>query len=175
MTALVIVESSFGNTRTIAEAIREGLAAHTDTELLDIAHAPQLLSPAVDLLVVGGPTHAFGMSRPETREDAIRQGAPPADTRVGLREWIASLLPDGPRPPVITFDTRTRHRWIPGSAASQAAAALARHGFPSAAPRQSFRVDDVPGPLMPGEVERARTWGEHLGSRLAVHRKLHPR
>jgi flavodoxin len=175
MTALVLVESSFGNTRTIAEAIREGLAAHTDTELLDIAHAPELLSATVDLLVVGGPTHAFGMSRPETREDAIRQGAPPTDTRVGLREWIAALLPDGPRPPVVAFDTRTKHRWIPGSAASQAAAALAQRGFPSAGPRQSFRVDDVPGPLMTGEVERARAWGEQLGSRLAVHRKLHPR
>jgi flavodoxin len=174
MTALVLVESSFGNTRTIAEAIREGLATHTDTELLDIAHAPEVLSDTVDLLVVGGPTHAFGMSRPETREDAIRQGAP-ADTRVGVREWIAALQPDGARPPVVTFDTRTKHRWIPGSAASQAAAALAQQGFPSAAPRQSFRVDDVPGPLMPGEVERARAWGEQLGSRLAVHRKLHPR
>jgi flavodoxin len=174
MTALVLVESSFGNTRTIAEAIREGLATHTDTELLDIAHAPEVLSDTVDLLVVGGPTHAFGMSRPETREDAIRQGAP-ADTRVGVREWIAALQPDGARPPVVTFDTRTKHRWIPGSAASQAAAALAQQGFPSAAPRQSFRVEDVPGPLMPGEVERARAWGEQLGSRLAVHRKLHPR
>ena len=174
MTALILVESSFGNTRAIAEAIRDGLAAHTDTELFDIAQAPADLPETVDLLVVGGPTHAFGMSRPETREDAIRQGAPAADTRVGLREWIAALLPDGPRPPVVTFDTRTRHRWIPGSAASQAAAALAQHGFPSAAPRQSFRVDEVPGPLVPGEVERARTWGEQLGSRLAVHRKLHP-
>ena len=175
MTALVLVESSFGNTRAIAEAIREGLAMHTDTELLDIAEAPEALSPGVDLLVVGGPTHAFGMSRPETREDAIRQGAPAADTRVGMREWIGAVSPDGPRPPVVTFDTRTRHRWIPGSAASQAAAALAQRGFPSAAPRQSFRVDDVAGPLMPGEVERARTWGEQLGTRLAVHRKLHPR
>ncbi len=175
MTALVLVESSFGNTRTIAEAIREGLATHIEAEVLDIALAPELLSPNVDLLIVGGPTHAFGMSRPETRADAIRQGAPATETRVGLREWIAGLLPDGPRPPVVTFDTRTRHRWIPGSAASQAAAALAQLGFPSAAPRQSFRVDDVPGPLMPGEVERARTWGEQLGSRLAVHRKLHPR
>jgi hypothetical protein len=114
MTALVLVESSFGNTRAIAEAIRDGLAEHTQTELLDITRAPSELRETVDLLVLGGPTHAFGMSRPQTREDAARQGAHPSDTRVGIREWIAGLAPDGHRPPVVTFDTRTKHRWIPG-------------------------------------------------------------
>jgi flavodoxin len=175
MTALVLVESSFGNTRAIAEAIRDGLAEHTQTELLDITRAPSELRETVDLLVLGGPTHAFGMSRPQTREDAARQGAHPSDTRVGIREWIAGLAPDGHRPPVVTFDTRTKHRWIPGSAASQAAAALAQHGFPSAGARQSFRVDDVAGPLMPGEIERAKTWGDQLGATLETQGRLRPR
>ena len=101
------------------------------------------------------------MSRPQTRQDAVDRGATPASTRTGIREWISGLAP-GPHPPFVTFDTRTRHRWVPGSAAAQAATELVRRGFRSAAPRQSFRVDDVPGPLLPGVLERARTWGATL-------------
>ncbi|MEP6648727.1 MAG: hypothetical protein ABJA74_02285 [Lapillicoccus sp.] len=43
MTALVVVESSFGNTRRIAEAIRDGLAAHVDVTLVAVAAAPAQL------------------------------------------------------------------------------------------------------------------------------------
>ena len=175
MTVLVVVESSFGNTRAVAEAIREGLATHTETELLDVGDAPSRLPDTVDLLVVGGPTHAFGMSRPETRRDAVQKGATLTVPETGLREWIAGLSADTHRPPVVTFDTRTKHRWVPGSAAAQASAALSEHGFPSAAPRKSFRVDDISGPLLPGELERARDWGAALGDQVVLHRRLHPR
>ena len=70
MTSLVVVESSFGNTRAVAEAITEGLGP--GTVLVDVGEAPDDLS-GFDLVVVGGPTHAFGMSRPSTRDDAARQ------------------------------------------------------------------------------------------------------
>jgi flavodoxin len=175
MTALIVVESSFGNTRAVAEAIRDGLTPHVEAEVVAVADAPTQLSDTVELLVVGGPTQAFGMSRPQTRDDAVRQGAPNTQTRVGLREWIAALSDTGARPPVVTFDTRTKHRWVPGSAASQAAAALSERGFPSAAARQSFRVDDVAGPLVPGEVEKARAWGERLGTDVATRQTLRRR
>ena len=174
MTALVVVESSFGNTRAVAEAIRDGLATHTETELVDIGDAPSSLPDTVDLLVVGGPTQALGMSRPETRRDAVKRGATQTVPETGLREWIAGLSSDGNRPPVVTFDTRTKHRWVPGSAAAQASVALAEHGFPSAAPRKSFRVDDIAGPLLPGELDRAREWGTLLGDQVAQRRRLHP-
>ena len=174
MTALVVVESSFGNTRAVAEAIRDGLARHTEAELIDVGDAPSRLPDAVDLLVVGGPTHAFGMSRPETRRDAVQRGATMTVPETGLREWIAGLSADGNRPPVVTFDTRTKHRWVPGSAAAQASVALAEHGFPSAAPRKSFRVDDIGGPLLPGELDRARDWGGALGAEADLKRRLHP-
>jgi len=175
MTALVVVESSFGNTRAVAEAIRDGLATHTEVEVLDVGDAPSYFSDTVDLLVVGGPTHAFGMSRPETRRDAVTRGATLTDPQTGVREWIAGLSSAGKRPPVVTFDTRTKHRWVPGSAAAQASAALAERGFPSGAPRKSFRVDDIKGPLLPGELQRAREWGALLGDQVALRRRLHPR
>ena len=174
MTALIVVESSFGNTRAVAEAIREGLARHTEADVLDIGDAPTTLPDTIDLLVVGGPTHALGMSRPETRREAVQRGATLTVPEIGLREWIAGLSTDGNRPPVVTFDTRTKNRWVPGSAAAQASAALAARGFPSAAPRKSFRVEDIPGPLVRGELERAHEWGASLGDQVALQRRLHP-
>jgi flavodoxin len=174
MTALVVVESSFGNTRAIAEAISEGLGRHTETQLLDVGDAPSRLPETVDLLVVGGPTHAFGMSRPETRRDAVQKGATMTVTETGVREWIAGLSAEGNHPPVVTFDTRTKHRWVPGSAAAKASDALAEHGFPSAAPHTSFRVDGIEGPLLPGELDRAREWGDSLGAEVALKGRPRP-
>ncbi len=82
MTALVVYESMYGSTKAIAEAIGEGLAPVGPVRVLEIsalAAAPggRTISPQIDLLVVGAPTHAFGLSRPNTRQDAA------ADARRG--------------------------------------------------------------------------------------------
>jgi flavodoxin len=74
MRALIVYESMFGNTRQIAEAVAEGLraghdAAPVEVGLVEVGEAPATVAD-VDLLVVGGPTHALGMSRPETRQSA---------------------------------------------------------------------------------------------------------
>ncbi|MEO7982335.1 MAG: flavodoxin, partial [Sporichthyaceae bacterium] len=56
---LVVVESMFGNTRAVGEAVADGLRTSSDVDavdIVDVAAAPA--APAVDLLVLGGPTHA---------------------------------------------------------------------------------------------------------------------
>jgi hypothetical protein len=155
--ALVIVESAFGNTRKIAAAVAEGLGERT--ELISVDLAPAVLPGSVRLLVVGGPTHAFGMSTPSSRGSAARQGA--AVTR-GIREWITELRVE-PTCNVATFDTRqTSMRRLPGSAARRAAKALQRKGFPAVGQPQNFYVSGTAGPLVDGELDRARAWGEQL-------------
>ncbi|HLM17565.1 MAG TPA: flavodoxin family protein, partial [Acidimicrobiia bacterium] len=65
--AMVVYESMFGNTRAVAEAIADSLARHFDrVDVLEADVAPLTLD-GVSLVVVGAPTHAFGMSRPSTR------------------------------------------------------------------------------------------------------------
>lgn len=91
MRAQVVVESSFGNTRAVAEAVAEGLG---DAEVRSVETASHELA-GIDLLVVGGPKHAFGMSREGTRAEAIRQGAPGGPGQPGIREWLAPPLVDG--------------------------------------------------------------------------------
>ena len=116
------------------------------------------------MLLVGGPTHAFGMSRPATRNSAREQAdGSVVSTGRGVREWIAALAAK-PEVAVHTFDTRVRVRGLPGSAARGLRRALRRAGF-AAGNAESFWVTGTPGPLVAGETTRAKAWGEDL----AVH------
>jgi hypothetical protein len=116
----------------------------------------------VELLVVGGPTHAFSMSRQSTREDAVKQGAQ-ATSSTGLREWLEALPHRAGTATVTTFDTRVKSaRHLPGSAARSAARTARRHGFTHVEQGESFYVDGVEGPLVSGETERARDWGRRV-------------
>ena len=162
-TALVVVESMFGNTRAVADAIAAGLSAHVPTQVVEVADAPSGPSANVRLLVVGGPTHAFSLSRTTTREDAVSRGAVQAgSTAIGLRDWLDSLdrIPAGVR--VAAFDTKIRKPRLPGSAAHAAARMLRHRGGRVGVPPETFYVTDTAGPLEPGERERAQAWGSRL-------------
>ncbi|MFI9489892.1 flavodoxin/nitric oxide synthase [Promicromonospora sp. NPDC052451] len=192
MRVLVVYESIFGNTGLIARAVaagielgirtgvelgtEKGLTAGTDAparvDVVEVGRAPAVVPEDVGLLVVGGPTHAFGMSWPSTRRDAAALA--PKDGEVltlrglsrerGIREWLGDL--PGTRVGVptraTTFDTRTSAH-LTGSAARAAARRLARLGYPIVAAPASYRVVDVTGPPADGEQGRARAWGSSLG------------
>lgn len=170
MSVLIVHESMFGNTADIAEAIAEGLAkglasgpdptAVTPVRVAAVAEAPTEIPGDVSLLLVGGPTHAFSMSRESTREDAVRQGAT-SGAAMGIREWIDQVVPRDDLP-VRTFDTRVHVRMLPGSAAKTAANALRHKGFRLAERGESFWVAGTSGPLSHDEVVRARAWGAAL-------------
>jgi hypothetical protein len=163
--AVVVYESMFGNTRAIAEAITEGLASCMPADLREVGGAPAAVEDEVGLLVVGGPTHTFGLSRPATREDATRQAAGHVVSEgPGLREWLGALPRGDGRVSVATFDTRIDHPRVPGSAARKAEKHLRQLRYPVAVRAESFYVSGTPGPLVEGELERARSWGEALGS-----------
>ena len=168
MTALVVLESHWGNTRTVAQAIADGLADSDGgpVQVVDVSSAPSPLPDDVDLVVLGGPTHAFSMSRPTTRRDAHDRGAEPGHEDRGIREWLASLPAGNSSRAVATFDTRAEQvRRLPGSAARAAGRFVARHRLGSIVGTESFYVEDAPGPLVDGEVERARAWGRALAAR----------
>jgi flavodoxin len=159
MHAVVVVESIFGNTRSLADAVARGLG---DAVVIDAAHAPEVLPADVGLVVIGGPTHVFGMSRANTRTDAVRQGG--ADVQVGIRDFLERF---GAHQEIqlAVFDTRVeKGKRLPGSAARGAAKALHRLGYDLVADPESFYVLGTAGPLVEGEHERARRWGERLAN-----------
>jgi hypothetical protein len=173
MRALVVYESMYGNTREIAEAIATGLAEAMTVEVVEVGVAPPSIGPEVDLLVVGGPTHAHGMSKPDSRRTAARNASRGlASNGIGIREWLDGLRPGTIRA-AAAFDTRIKGPGLLwGSAARGAHGALHRLGARAAAGPESFLVDGPTGPtydrLLDGEVERARTWGRELGGRVAA-------
>lgn len=168
--ALVVYESMYGNTEKIARAIWDGLRVSLPADVVPAYQAPTVLPADVTLLVVGGPTHAFSMSRPSTRQEARNQADVVMPIEVGIREWLAALVEDsasnsgGRLPRVATFDTRiAKVRRLPGSAARSAAKLLRHHGFQLLTGSASFFVDESTGPIREPEIERARRWGEELG------------
>ena len=176
MNVLVVYESMFGNTQAVAHAIADGLSHHHDVRVEEVGRAPERLDDDVALLVVGGPTHALAMSRPETRTDATAQaGTSPTVTPVatGLREWLTGLQGPSPTTVAAAFDTRVARPRVPGSAARRAERRLRRLGFRILRPAPSSWVTGTKGPLTDGELERARRWGAALGAEVATAQR-HP-
>ena len=175
MRARVVYESMFGNTQAIAKAVADGLAESMSVDLEEVGSAATDVADDVALLVVGGPTHAFGMSRERTRESAVAQAAGGVvSAGGGLREWLGAVTGGSRAVAAASFDTRIDKPRMPGSAAHGAEKRLRRLGFRVLVPAASFYVTDTSGPLVEGERERARRWGELLGSTMVTEGEQRP-
>ncbi|MGW4330025.1 flavodoxin domain-containing protein [Nocardia sp. NPDC004573] len=162
MRARIVYESMFGNTAAIAEAIAQGLREHVEVEVVNVVAAAEVCA-TVNLLVVGGPTHAFGLSRSQTRRDAAKLTDAPVATAIGVREWLAAALPVSAGHRALAFGTKiAKPPWLPGSAARGIAKRLSRLGYSLADQPVDFLVADTTGPLVPGELDRARVWAARI-------------
>jgi hypothetical protein len=168
MRTLVVYESMFGNTRAIAEAVAAGLAEAAEVLLVPVREVTPVQVNSADLLVVGGPTHAHGLS-----SSMSRKGAPdyvdkfdvplvlePGWDGIGLRDWFDSLEPGSARG--AAFDTRADiNHLLSGRASRGIADRLRKHGYRLVADPESFLVDKQ-NQLLPAEVARATAWGTEL-------------
>jgi Flavodoxin domain len=172
MKIVIVYESMYGNTRVIAEAVASGVGTENEAVLIPVARAcPEQLDGA-DLVVVGGPTHVHGMSRPTTRKKAAEAArepgsgltmVPDADGR-GLRDWFAGL---GRVPAAAAaFDTRLDGPALfTGRASTGIARRLRQHGCTVVAEPESFLVTKD-NRLRAGEEDRARNWGRRLAAQV---------
>lgn len=169
MRAVVVYESMYGNTHHVAEAIADGLRQFAEVDVGSIHVADSGWLDEADLVVVGGPTHAHGMSRDSTRQaavDAIEK--PGTDLELdpdaagdGVRDWLADLTTVPPR--AAAFDTRVHMAPIvTGRASKGIAKQLRRMGAELVAEPESFLVSKETH-LEPDELGRARAWGTQLG------------
>jgi len=140
MNALVVYDSTHGNTEKIAQAIGNAIGGQVlQTDDVDPAALKEF-----DLLIVGSPTH----------------GGFPTE---GIHSLLkAPLALEGIH--VAAFDTRTK-RSIFGYAAPKIARSLERNGGNLLAPPEGFFVLGVRGPLRDEELERAAGWAKGLAER----------
>jgi Flavodoxin domain len=173
MRAVVVYESMYGNTHQIADAIGAGLRASFDVTVVPVAEANPAVLADAGLVVVGGPTHAHGMSRAGTRRAAGEAAAKPdSDVTLepgalgpGLREWFGVL---GRYPAkAAAFDTRLHGpAVVTGRAAKEVTRLLRAHGFDVAVKPESFLVT-TQNMLDPQETTRARAWAAKLAASIA--------
>jgi flavodoxin len=147
MHTLVLVDSEFGNTYRLAETIAGELRSAGQVDVINVrAPASESQLPTdLDMVIVGGPTQVHGVSKPLTDYlDAL----PP---RIFANLACAS------------FDTRVRG-WplLTGAASGGISKRLNKMGAHRVMPPESFLVAGKEGPLLDGELERARTWAKHL-------------
>ena len=143
MKSVVFYASRKGNTRLVAEAIADGLRAGGSTEVLSVEGGTASIDDGTDLIVVGGPTEAHGMTEPIVR--FLDRISTVAEARAAA-----------------AFDTRVHWpRLLSGAAADGIAKRLQAIGARLVVPPESFIVSTKPD-LLPGELERARAWGASL-------------
>lgn len=142
MKAIVLYDSNYGNTQTIAETIAGALDPMAATAISVTSFNPEELH-AGDVLVVGSPINGW---RPTAR----------------ITEALSSLGTDQLRGvKAAAFDTRL-HIFIHGDAAKKISASLHEHGAEIIAPPQAFYVQKSEGPLDPGEGAKAAEWATSL-------------
>jgi flavodoxin len=148
MNALVVYDSLYGNTERIARAIGDALAdrAGDKARVVRPGGVDADDVEAVDLLIVGSPTH----------------GGQATEAIQGLLTRLEGTLPAGTR--VAAFDTRLATRLVAifGYAAGRIGRALEEAGGTLVAPPEGFVVKGKEGPLRDGELERAADWAREL-------------
>jgi ribosomal protein L18E len=171
MDAVIVYESMFGATRQIAEALARGMSSTVTVTVVNVNDAGETF-PHADLVLVGGPTHMHGMSRPETRDQAVEWtqdperhlSLEPGAPGIGIREWLDGLT--GPIGRFLAFDTRVdAARLLSGSAAIHIEKILRRAGGEPVAESESFLVHD--NALDAGELTRAESVGARLAAQTA--------
>jgi hypothetical protein len=176
MKTLIIYESMYGNTRDVANALAEGFSDFGEVETIEVGRADEFVEVGVDLLVVGAPTHQFGLSRPSSREQAVQQAhGGLISPGSGVREWFDRVARPRDGLSALAFDTTMAKPGIlkhMGRASRKIAKRLKRMNCTLVRAPESFWVESGTGPLAAGEFDRARDWARQVGAQLAERKQV---
>lgn len=154
MRAMVLYDSTYGNTARIAASIHRVLAQKNEAVLVPFTDTQSSVFDQVDLLVVGSPTQGgrptkalneFLNSLPQDSLKSVKVAA--FDTRFDIKSQ--------------TFLLRMLMRTIRYAAVKIAHILVSKGGKLIAEP-QGFIVTDTRGPLLDAEIARASRWAEKL-------------
>jgi hypothetical protein len=161
--AVIVYESMYGNTHQVADAIGAGLSTAFDVSVIPVSKASPAVPTDADLVVVGGPTHAHGMSRAATRRgcrDREEAGRRPEGRARRARSRVARLVRLAR--PLLGQGGCLRYQ-------DSRACRADRPGIPGSdplAPRARLRRGRRAGELPGDEAGPARAGGDHQGARV---------
>ena len=160
MKAMVVYDSQFGNTATVAHSIGEALGAQGDVTVAKVGDVrPEQLS-GVGLLVVGSPTQKF--SPTGATKDFLQSIPRGALEGVKVAAFDTRITPEEiEKVGILAFFVR-----IFGYAAEPIASRLQKKGGDLAGPPQWFYVGGTEGPLLEGELQRAADWAQEISQTL---------
>ena len=137
MKSLIVYDSVYGNTKTIAETVAKELGS--EARVVPVSDFKTGDLKGVNLLVVGSPILGW---QPSEKTRTFLAGLKPGQLK-GIK--------------AAAFDTRMTI-FIHGDAAGKIAAQLAGAGAAVIADAVGFYVTGRQGPLKKGELERAAAW-----------------
>jgi len=152
MKGVVVYDTTYGNTKKIAEAIAETLKLSEFTvDLYDVKDVKKLDAEDCDLLVLGSPTKIGNMSF------AVRRFI---GGKIKGAEWKGK--------PFASFDTELEVaiKKGGGSAAEKIAKKLSEKGLKQVLPVLKTVVVGMRGPLKEGEIERTQEYVKELVAKL---------
>lgn len=139
MKSLVIYDSNFGNTKTIATVIAETVQG----DACSVNDITKDMLANLNLIIVGSPINAWN---PTAR----------------IKTFLKELAPDQLKHmKAAAFDTRI-DILISGNAAKKIARLLEEKGASIITEPKAFFVKDKEGPLENGEVLHAREWAQEI-------------
>jgi flavodoxin len=147
MKAYIVYDSSYGNTKSVAEAIADRLRQFEAAAVSVPDFDPGGLA-AGDLLVLGSPINGW---RPTARVAALL-----ARLGTGKLRGVSAAA----------FDTRVRF-FIHGDAAGKMTRQLKEGGARIISGPAQFYVQGTEGPLRSGELDKARAWADTLASKVS--------
>lgn len=144
MKTLIVYDSKYGNTKTVAEEMACALGGSASA--VDCEHLQLGMLDGVELLILGTPT------RNRTATPLARDAAVVIGESVSARGMK-----------VAAFDTGFVGPFA-GSGAVKLAHLMQEAGFELAADPEHFLVEHLHGPLAEGEAARAGDWVKHLAA-----------
>jgi len=149
---IVIYDTSYGNTKTIAETIAETLKeSGFEVHLSHVKDVKELHAKDYDFLVLGFPTKVFNMTFTVRRF---------IGGKIKGEEWKDK--------PFASFDTELQDvvEKSGASAAEKIAKKLSEKGLKQVLPVLKTAVLGMKGPLKEGEIEKTKKYAQELASEL---------
>jgi flavodoxin len=165
MNVIVVYESHWGNTASVARAIADGFGPAARVLTTDEATPPVVAD--ADLIIAGAPVMAFGLPGDKmlaTIAGDTKAPSPGDLSHPSMRAWLDQLPAGHGR----SAQFETGLRWSPGGATGAITKKLESAGFKRLAKSQRFVVKGSYGPLRDGELERAQEWGQELAAAMTA-------